>query len=155
MGIRGTHGQAVLAMALLVGTQIAGAQVYRWTDAERQVHFSDRAPAEAPEDIREIDVPVAPVAPDPELQLQRERGRRLLEVWSAERRQRGDAEQAARASAQRDEQDCAQLRAYLEETRRARYLVRSDETGQKAPLDDTERTGYEQQLGELLAIHCV
>ena len=155
MGIRRMRGPVVLAMALLLESQISAAQVYRWTDAEGRVHFSDRAPVDTPEDIREIDVPVTPVSPDPELQLQRERGRKLLEVWGAERRQRGQAEQAARASAQQHAQDCADLRAYLEEIQRARYLVRSDDTGQKAALDETERTSYEQQLSELLATHCV
>lgn len=154
MGIRAMRGVTALVLSLLFGAPIAGAQVYRWTDAGGRVHFSDRAPADAPGDIREIDVPVAPVQPDPELQLERERGRKLLEVWSAERRQQAEDRRAALAREQQHDQRCAQLRAYLEEIRRARYLVRNADSGQQIALPQAERSGYEQQLRELLAGNC-
>jgi hypothetical protein len=54
---------------------------------------------------------------------------------------------------QRD-QACAQLRAELEQSRRAAYLVRKSADGARAILGNAEREHYERGLADALAAHC-
>lgn len=145
--------RAIVALLPLCSGAVL-AEVYRWTDADGHVHFSDQAPQRANGEVREIKVPDSPVQPDPELQRERERGQKLLEVWSAEKRAREDSEQESAAGVAQHEQSCAQLRAHLEELRGARLVIRTEATGERRPLDVDERVGYEKELHELLAAHC-
>ncbi len=136
----------------LVVPATAGAEVYRWTDAEGRVHYGDRAPAGAAE---RVDLPSAPpVQPDPELAEQRERGRRLLEVWDTERRERTQAAAAAAAQSAERESACAWLHEELDGVRRAAYLVRRDAQGGREIVASEERVRYETELADTIAAHC-
>ena len=65
-----------LCCACIAGT--ARAEVYRWTDAEGHVHFADRVEGQAPGKVDAVALPTTAPATDPELQQQRERGKKLL-----------------------------------------------------------------------------
>lgn len=136
----------------LVVPATAGAEVYRWTDAEGRVHYGDRAPDGA---AQRVDLPPSPPAPaDPELAEQRERGRRLLEVWDAERRERAQAAASAAAATAERERACAWLREELDGARRAAYLVRRDAQGGRAIVAAEERARYQAELADTIAAHC-
>ena len=131
----------------------ASADIYRWSDAEGRVHFGDRAPVTGAAAQR-IEASAGSATPDPELQRHRERSRKLLEVWDAERRDRSAA--AATAAVETEERDraCAQLRAELEQSRQAAYLVRKSADGAREILASGEREQYERGLADTLAAHC-
>lgn len=131
----------------------ANAEIYRWTDAEGRVHFGDRAPATGAA-VQSIEAPAGSATPDPELQRHRERSRKLLEVWDAERRERSAAAAAAAIETGERERACAQLRAELERSRQAAYLVRESAAGAREILDSGERERYERDLADALAAHC-
>lgn len=131
----------------------ASADIYRWTDAEGRVHFGDRAPVTGAA-VQSIEAPAGSATPDPELQRYRERSRKLLEVWDAERRERSAAAAAAALETGERDRACAQLRAELERSRQAAYLVRESAAGAREILDSGERERYERGLADALAAHC-
>jgi Domain of unknown function (DUF4124) len=129
------------------------ADVYRWTDADGRVHFGDRAPPTGAA-VERIEASAGSATTDPELQRHRERSRKLLEVWDAERRDRNEALAAAAVEAAERDQACAQLRAELEQSRQAAYLVRKSADGARGILSSAEREQYERALADALAAHC-
>jgi hypothetical protein len=91
---------------------------------------------------------------DPELEQHRERSRRLLEVWDAERRERAAAAAEAASRAAEREQSCALLREELDNARHSSYLVRRNAQGEREILAADERIRYESQLADTFAAHC-
>lgn len=151
------HLLLALSMLLLLPLRaipVCAAEVYRWTDEQGRVHFSDRAPQDGTIEASAVAVPVAPAQPDPEMQRERERSRKLLEVWDTERQQRLESEQQASAAAEQRAQRCALLLAHLEETQRSRYLYRASPEGEQEILDDAGRAAYQQQLQTLVDTQC-
>jgi len=99
-----------LALGLCLGDP-AAADVYRWTDAAGQVHYSERPPPQGP--ALRLDLPATgspPAGGDAHAAERRARQQRLLEAFEYERAQQ--AERAARAAKQRlaDAERCRALR---------------------------------------------
>lgn len=146
----------VFAATLLsvAASAAAGAEIYRWTDAQGRVHYGDRVPEDAGR-LERIDAPQRQTGQaDPELEQHRERSRRLLEVWDAERRERAAAAAEAASRAAEREQSCALLREELENARHSSYLVRRNAQGEREILAADERIRYESQLADVIAAHC-
>ena len=123
-------------------------------DAEGRTHFSDREPEDQDREVQSVNVPEGEAEADPQLSEQRERGRRLLQVWDQEREQK-DREANARAveQAQLDER-CRRATAELEQVSRARYLYRRGENGERDVLERDEREQYSSELESWIASHC-
>ena len=146
----------VFAATLLsvAASAAAGAEIYRWTDAQGRVHYGDRAPEDAGR-LERIDAPRRQTGQaDPELEQHRERSRRLLEVWDGERRERAAAAAEAASRAAEREQSCALLREELDDARHSSYLVRRNAQGEREILAADERIRYESQLADTIAAHC-
>lgn len=92
----------IIRLLLLFGAVFAArglmaADIYRWTDADGQVHYGQRAPGHA--DATKIDAPQGgsrPPAVDADNASRRARQQRLLDAYAYEREQkRAEAAQAA------------------------------------------------------------
>lgn len=140
-----------LVLLLPVAVAAAGAErVYRWTDSDGRVHFSDR-PGAADAEPLEVD-PVAPVgAVDPG---RRRRTERLLEVLELERAER----EAARVEAEREAADrarrCAAAEKEYERVTTARYLYAEDAAGERVILDAPARRAYETEAAQAVKKWC-
>jgi Domain of unknown function (DUF4124) len=130
------------------------AQVYRWADKEGRVHFTDRKPDERTPGVETVNVPTAAAVPDTEQQQQRERGRKLLQVWEAERVARENAAaDMARERAERGER-CAWIANEVARMDRARVLSKKGEDGSRQYMSDNERDQYVRQLEEWRDRNC-
>ena len=125
--------------SLLLALPAGAAEVYRWTDQNGQVHFSQRPP---PGESQRMDLPEGDpggATGDAELMQRRDRERRLLEDYDYERAQK-KARQAREADAQqRAAEQCGKLQEYW---RRLSfpgplYLTRDD--GEREYLTDEQR----------------
>ena len=126
---------AVLALAL--ASAFASAEVFKWVDANGDVHYGDRPPA-AGVDSRSMPPPPAP-AEDADHEQRSLKQRRLLEAFEAERAERDRAEtQAAAARAERA-QKCERARRQLAGLERANIVYTTDESGARAYMSDGER----------------
>jgi Domain of unknown function (DUF4124) len=132
----------------------ASSEVYRWTDASGKVHFSDRAPDSRPRNVETVDVPKGTPKLDPERQDQRERGRKLMEVWEAERSAQAEAD----AATQQDRADiaarCAWIAKEIASIDRARLLYRAASDGNRQYMNDVERQQYVKELVDWRARNC-
>ena len=138
---------------LLVGTLVQ-AEVYRWTDAEGRVHFGDRAPQQHGGDLQQLSQPDRQPPADPQLRDDRERGRKLLQVWEEEKRVRDRDQAAADAARVEYAERCEQIAAELQRVERARYLYRIADDGERIVLEHDERQQYAEQLQALHQDHC-
>ncbi len=124
-------------LVLTLASAFATAEVYKWVDADGNVHYGDRPPA-AGVDARSMPPPPAP-AEDADQEQRSLKQRRLLEAFEAERAERDRAEaDAAAAKAQRT-QKCERARRQLAVLERANIVYTTDESGARAYMSDGER----------------
>ena len=91
--------RVILALLLSTGAGIASAQVYKWTDANGQIHYGQQKPDDATP-VQTLDIappPAAPAHPDPTAEVARIKA--LSEQMARERQA---AEQARQEQAIRD-----------------------------------------------------
>lgn len=134
------------AAGLLLTAPAAVADVYRWTDDNGQVHFSQRPP---PQGAQRIELPQGgpgASAPDRDAAQRRDRQQRLLDAYEYEREQ----EQARQARAE-DEQRKADARCQELQRRWRRlsfpgpvYVSRAD--GGRDYLNDEQRAAQKVQM---------
>lgn len=135
----------VLLMACLFSAAFAAAEVYRWTDANGQVHYGERPP---PEGARALELPARgqPVSADDDMTARRARQQRLLESYEYERSQR-QAEAARAAEEQADDAErCRALERRWRELSHGGpiYFTRPD--GSRDYLDEARRAAEKEKM---------
>ena len=98
----------ILALTLAVASAVVTAEVYRWVDADGNVHYGDRPPA-AGVDSRTLSLPPAPVEEADQARRSLKQ-RRLLEAFESERDQRDQAEAEAAAARRERARVCENAR---------------------------------------------
>ena len=143
---------AVAAIAL-AATATAN-EIYRWTDAEGNVHYEDR-PTGAPSEER-VELTYRRTnngAVSDRIQARLDRQAEKAEAKSAAAsREREAAEQAA--AAEERAKTCERAQARLESYRQARRLYRTDANGERVYLDDAQRQEARQTAEEQVAEFC-
>ncbi|MDD3447643.1 MAG: DUF4124 domain-containing protein [Gammaproteobacteria bacterium] len=145
--------RAIALLLLVLAAPAVAGGIYRWTDAQGQVHFGDRPPAGAGEALPLTSRPTPP-APEPDAGARRARQDRLLRAFETERRERAEQAAAARAETERRERNCRAARERLAGARSAAYLFRRDGSGERVILDDGERAAAEAESEALVARWC-
>lgn len=143
---------ALMVFVVQVGA-VAAAEVYRWTDDNGQVHFSQRPP---PRDAERLDVPGGAPGPaaDPEAAARRARQQRLLETYEYERGRREQQDAEAAEARERDARRCREVQ------RRWRLLAHpgpvyfKDADGDRDYLDDARRAAEQDRLRPLYRRYC-
>lgn len=142
----------LLLLCLTVIGASATAEVYKWTDANGNVHFGDRPPQRGAEAVPMPDAAstAAPASPQERL----ERQRRLLRAFDEERRQRRDARAHAQQDATRRQRLCAEARDDLHNREVASGLYRLGPDGQRVFLSDEERVQATAEARAAVAQWC-
>ncbi len=150
--------QAVLALilapilALAVTSAIAAPEVYKWIDADGNVHYGDRPPATGV-DSRTLSLPPAP-AREPDQARRSLKQRRLLEAFEAERNQRNQAEAEAAAAKRERARECENARRELARFERANIIYTSDASGARIYISDEERLEAAANARTWIGKHC-
>lgn len=126
---------------------LAGAEIYRWTDASGQVHFSEKPAAGA----EQIEVKPQVVERD---DATRQREERTTQFYDARRQEKAQAEaKSAEAQAKRA-QECKQLREQLADIQRGgRYFV-TEKNGERTWIDEKEVDDARNRLSSRIAERC-
>lgn len=127
----------MLGWLLLVAGAVNAGGVYKWVDADGQVHFGDRPPDRGAEQVEVPNNPVAPAAPDATDPLEQQD--RLLRAYEAERQERQEREAERRAEAEQRARRCVEARDRLRRYEQAGYLYRLDPSGERVIASDAER----------------
>jgi len=110
-----------LLILLLMYSCGAGAGVYKWRDAQGNIHYGDHPPAD--EDAQTMQIEAAPV-PDPGAAQRRDKQERLLDSFSEDRQRLEQQREADRQKAAQRAHKCARTRQLLEKATRAGFLYK-------------------------------
>jgi hypothetical protein len=129
-------------------------EIYKWTDAEGNVHYEDRPSGASTEErielqYRRTDDSVVGQRIQARLDRQAERA----EAKSAAAAQEQEAAEQAAAAEERA-RSCERARARLESYLQARRLYRTDADGERVYLDDAQRQEARQKAEEQVAEFC-
>lgn len=133
-----------------IGT--AGAEVYKWVDERGNTHYGERPPQNS--DVGEVTIRKGPSGPDPILERQRERQRKLLDVMQQEREEKKEKKQKSREEREQQQRRCFRARDRLKQYRRAGLLYEYDKQGNKTFLDDMEREKAIKQAENDVSRYC-
>ncbi len=112
---------------------VSAAGIYKWTDADGNIHYGDRPQ----ESAHEIKVNTGH-KPDPQRREHQQKRDRLLEVFDEERQEkRANKAQIAQLKAEQ-QQKCFEAQKRLEQYKTAGYLYKLDDDGNRTILEDEE-----------------
>lgn len=146
-------------LAMLICTPVtAQAEVYKWIDAEGNVHYGDEPPSES---IPEFRVKPPPVVTDdrifsdtPTGEQRRDGQRRLPDSFEADRRDRWQAAGERKQRAARQEKNCNTARARLRSAREASLIFDYDQQGNRIFYDQARREKYLRRLRKDVSQWC-
>jgi hypothetical protein len=137
-----------LLCCLLLLPGLATAEIYRWTDANGQVHF-DQRPAAAG---------AAPVEVKPQVverdQLTRERQERAERFYQARREEQAQAQAAAAQSQAERAAECRQLRSQLADIAEGPSYYQVGADGQRDYYSDEQLDTARQRLRDRMSERC-
>ncbi len=136
----------LLMLAMLLLSTVESAEVYRWTDENGQVHFSQRPP---PRDAQLLQLPESGPGhtdADTDLMRRRERERRLLESYEYERSQK-EARRAREADArQQAAQRCSRLQQHWRRLSHPGPVYIRRDNGERQYLSDAQREAEQAKV---------
>ncbi|MET0067200.1 MAG: DUF4124 domain-containing protein [Candidatus Thiodiazotropha sp.] len=137
-------------LVLLIGVSLCaaeplGAGVYRWTDAQGQVHYSDRPVGES---AREVPIRKSPKEslPKGDDAQRQERTRRMLEVYQEDREKKQEALQKQIQEREKRQRNCIVARDRYQSHSQASGIYSFKKDGDRQYLDDAARQKYMQKL---------
>ncbi|MBD2838070.1 DUF4124 domain-containing protein [Pseudomonas sp. JM0905a] len=136
-----------LLCCLLLIPAIAGAEIYRWTDAQGQVHFS-----ETPQEGAEV-VSVKPQVVERD-QATREREARTEKIHDARRQEQAAAVEKAEVAREQRQKLCGQWRDQQGQLSYGGPYYRLDERGERQYYTDEQIESFRRKLAESLARDC-
>ena len=143
---------AIAAMTVSMGAMAN--EIYKWTDADGNVHYEDRPSGAVTEerlDLTYRSTDRGAVQARVNSRLDAQTAREEAESTAAAAEQEA-AENAAAEQQRRDR--CDQARARLETYLQARRLYRTDENGERVYLDDSQSQQARQKAEEQIAEFC-
>ncbi len=147
----------VLGCAVMALTFAGGAtanEIYRWVDAEGNVHYGDR-PSGAPTEQRlqlsyaRTDGSAVEKRVQDRLDAQSAQAEAQAEQAKAEQEAAEEAEIAAE-----QQRACESARERLETYRSSRRLYKADENGERVYLDEEQRAAASRRIEEQIAEYC-
>ncbi|HLU05898.1 MAG TPA: DUF4124 domain-containing protein [Woeseiaceae bacterium] len=145
---------AMLIAGLAMAGAVSAGDIYKWTDAEGNVHFGDRPSGASTEE--RLAISSNPTDP--------ERVQNIVQARSDARAERSDAETAAKAAeptaaeiraaeAERKEK-CSTYKERLQKFVTSRRLYRQDENGERVYLDEEETLAARARVQEQVLEYC-
>lgn len=137
----------LIAIALLL-PGIACAEIYRWTDAQGRVHFSEKPGAASAEQVE-----VKPHVVERDAAT-REREQRTQQFYDARREEKTQASnEAAKTRAERS-RECSELRNQLQQIQRHGRYFSTDAQGERHYYSDQELDAARSRLSSRIAARC-
>ena len=142
------------ALTVTIGAGAAADEIYKWTDADGNVHYEDR-PSGNPSEER---LQFSYNRTDTAAVQKRVQAQRDSVAARQEARQEADAQERTaaeeRAAAEQKQAKCEEYRGKLKTMLESRRLYREDETGERVYLDDEARAEARRKAEELIEETC-
>ncbi len=142
------------ALAMTVSAAVFADDIYKWTDANGDVHYEDRPSGEPSEERLQFSYNrTNSTALEQRVQARRDAGATRREAREeAQAEQRIAAE--TRAAAEEKRARCQTYRAKLKTMLESRRVYREDEAGERTYLDETARAEARTKAEELIKETC-
>ncbi len=145
-------GCAVMALTFAGGA--AASEIYRWVDAEGNVHYGDRPSGDPTEQRMALTYArTNSGAVSDRVQARQEAQTARDEARAEREKAEQEAAEEAEMAAER-QKNCDRARATLETYLQSRRLYRADENGERVYLDDDERQEARSKLEKRIAENC-
>jgi len=141
----------VSMLAVLAANSAFASDIYKWTDAEGNVHYGDRPAGEQPERVAIASQPTDPARIQEAAQARVDSRTARSEAAAAAAAERPSPEDLRAEAAERAAR-CTSVRAQMQQLVTSRRLYREDENGERVYLDESEtqqaRERVENQIEE-------
>lgn len=135
---------AVVVLMLPVCVPAAG--VYKWRDADGNIHYGDQPPPDR--HAQPMDIEAAP-PPDPGATQRQDKRQRLLDSYREDRERLQQQRTTRQEEQKRRAQNCTRARKALQAARNAAFLYeKTDDPYNPRILSDTERKARTRTLQE-------
>jgi hypothetical protein len=141
-----------LLIALLLLPLCTTADVYKWTDANGQVHFGDRPPAEKP--AEEITINAAPPGKDPAANGRIRKMNEFLDQRQAEREVRQAEEAKSQRQAEMQDVRCRKLRAQLKHMASVSTFYNLNQKGERVFVSEEDNTRIRERFSQRVRQAC-
>ena len=143
----------VITASLWIGGNALAGQIYKWTDAEGNVHYEDRPIGDGVEKhtVLSSNTDNTDVQAGIETRLERDA------VRSEARSKRDEDKQAAAAAeAESEKRDakCEESRSRLETYLQSRRLYKQDDAGERVYLDENQTTKARADAQDMIQKYC-
>lgn len=142
---------ATLALAAS-GAALAG-DIYKWVDAEGNVHYEDRPIGAQAERLAIQSQPTDRAAVAAQLRASAEARAKAQEAKDAEMADQPTADEL-RAAAEEKAQKCSDYRQRLQKMLTSRRLYREDESGERVYLDEAQMQTARDQVQSQVEEYC-
>ena len=137
-----------LLVLLLLVPALASAEIYRWTDAQGRVHFSEKPGGAGAEQVE-----VKPQVVERDTAT-REREERSQKYFDARRDEKAQAESRAASARVERNQECNQLRSQLQQISRGGRYFTTDSNGERSYVSEDEVEAARSRLSSRIAARC-
>lgn len=141
-------------LALTAGSNVMANEIYKWTDADGNVHYEDRPTGSATEERMSLSYrrsDGASVQQRVQKRIDSQASRAEAKAAAAEEQKSAD-EAAADAAA--NQKKCESYRAQLQTMVQSRRLYREGADGEREYLDDTQIQEARQKVEEFISKNC-
>lgn len=142
--------------AAMLASPLAGAEIYRWTDAEGHVHFGDKLAREGQpgQPAAKLAIEEGAGKTDPDAERNREQLRALQRQYDAQHAVEASNLEAMQRQNQRLQEYCKCLRNSIRSEQRAAVMFSYDDAGKRVSWTAEERAAYRARLQDANRQYC-
>lgn len=144
--------RCLLLIVLSANVFNAGAEVYKWIDAQGNTHYGERPPTAGSADS--VTIRKGPSAPDPVLDRYRDRQQKYLDVLQQEREEKKEQDKKKEQENKQLQRRCLRARDRLRSYQSAGGIYEIDKQGNRVYLDQKAREKTISELEKDLRKYC-
>ncbi len=144
---------AIVLTLASAGAAFAG-DIYKWVDADGNVHYGDRPVGEQSERMAIDSRPTDQSAVREQYQASMQARTEAHQADATAAEEAAQAEEEMRAEAEERRKKCEASRATMERFVQSRRLYREDDSGERVYLDEAETIAARQRVEDAVSEYC-
>ena len=143
----------VSLLAVIAANSAFAGDIYKWTDAEGNVHYGDRPDGEQPERVAIASQPTDPARIQAAAQARTE-SRTARSEAAATAAAEGPSPDDLKAEADARAARCTSVKAQMQQLVTSRRLYREDDSGERVYLDESETLEARERVENQISEYC-
>lgn len=140
----------LITLVVLLHTQSASAEIYKWVDAEGKSHYGDKPVVHA----QQLDIDITKKGHINTGESREEKRQKLLDAMSEDRARDNEEKEKKRVRQKKTERQCAWATDRLKRYERASYLYDLDKDGNRIAIPSEERDKRTEDLRKKISRYC-